>query len=269
MSNDVSENLKIAVLGLDIANGDPQQSLQRARRAVFALPPDTELAVLPELFTTAFISDIDELRRVCTPESTELTVSNLLQWAKETGMALAGSFSACQDGCFLNRAFFITPQGQTTFYDKKHLFTLSTEYKTYTPGTEMWPVVSFRGWNIALTICYELRFPVWQRNVGHRYDMMLVPANWPDVRRYAWEHLLIARAIENQAVYVGADRSGTDPYGIYTDMCRVYDHMGKPLGEPFGAGGTPALTAAPSLKAVRDFRVKLPVIDAADHFEFI
>ncbi len=265
----ISDQLHIAVVGLDIVNGNPAASLDRAYKVLAALPADTQLAVLPELFTTAFIPDEATLRDTCTEAVTQLTVDKLHEWASEFGFAIAGSFSAYDNGNIFNRAFFVTPDSQTTFYDKKHLFTLSTEYKTYTPGASHWPVVNYLGWNIAITICYELRFPVWQRNTAHRYDLMIVPANWPNVRRYAWEHLLIARAIENQAVYVGADRAGVDDYGDYDGLCRVYDHMGKPIGTSLDLNGTETVLATPSLEALRHFRRKLPVIDAADDFRFI
>ena len=91
------------------------------------------------------------------------------------------------------------------------------------------PVIRYRGWNISLVICYDLRFPVWCRNVNNRYDMLIVPANWPSARGYAWRQLLIARAIENQAVIVGADRSGCDDYGDYEYMSYVFDPSGHEI----------------------------------------
>jgi omega-amidase len=64
-----------------------------------------------------------------------------------------------------------------------------------------------------LQVCYDLRFPVFSRNLGD-YDLLLYVANWPAVRRSHWRQLLIARAIENQACVVGVNRIGSDPNGI-------------------------------------------------------
>lgn len=62
-------------------------------------------------------------------------------------------------------------------YDKKHLFTFGGEHKRFTAGTER-VVVNFRGVRILLEVCYDLRFPVWARNLGD-YDMILYVASWP------------------------------------------------------------------------------------------
>lgn len=67
-----------------------------------------------------------------------------------------------------------------------------------------------------MSICYDLRFPVWLRNRGD-YDVLVCVANWPVARSTAWRALLIARAIENQCYVLGVNRVGIDgtqtPYG--------------------------------------------------------
>lgn len=82
------------------------------------------------------------------------------------------------------------------------------------------PVIAYNGCRFMVIVCYDLRFPVWCRRVidVKDYDIIIVPANWPDSRRYAWRHLLIARAIENQAYVIGCNRSGSDLYGRYDGM---------------------------------------------------
>ena len=101
------------------------------------------------------------------------------------------------------------------------------EHKVFASGDKQPPVVRYRGWNISLIVCYDLRFPVWCRNNRQSYDLMLVPANWPSSRGYAWKHLLIGRAIENQAVYVGANRGGSDDFGDYDGLSFVVNGLGK------------------------------------------
>ena len=74
--------------------------------------------------------------------------------------------------------------------------------------------VRFRGWNIAMVICYDIRFPVWCRNVGNEYDLLIAVANWPTVRVDARNKLLVARAIENQSYVCGVNCKGTDKRGL-------------------------------------------------------
>ena len=90
--------------------------------------------------------------------------------------------------------------------------------------------------------------------------MLLIPANWPDARRYAWEHLLIARAIENQAYVVGANRSGRDDFGVYSEnTTHILDYLGLDLAEPV-AGAAPCMSAVLSYNALSDARRGFPVL---------
>jgi predicted amidohydrolase len=67
-------------------------------------------------------------------------------------------------------------------------------------------VFEWRGWRILPLVCYDLRFPVWSRNLND-YDLALYVANWPAPRSLHWQSLLVARAIENQAYVAGCNRS--------------------------------------------------------------
>ena len=78
--------------------------------------------------------------------------------------------------------------------DKAHLFPLSSENTTYTPASELPPVIRYRGWNIRIIVCYDLRFPVWTRNTpDNLYDLLLIPSNWPVSRVKPYKLLLSAR----------------------------------------------------------------------------
>ena len=76
-------------------------------------------------------------------------------------------------------------------------------------------------------ICYDLRFPVWSRNVED-YDLLIYVANWPVTRSFHWKALLQARAIENQSFTIGVNCVGKDGAGYYYtgDSCIL-----SPAGE--------------------------------------
>ena len=225
----MSNILTIAVFPLNIAWADKDENLEQVEKIVDSLHPSTDILVLPELFSTGFIQDKMILEQLAEPISGP-TISKIKELSQSRNIAIAGSFLSTSGGKISNRGFIVEPSGDETFYDKRHLFSLSSESKTFNAGEKMPPVVRFRGWNISMIVCYDLRFPVWCRNFGHRYDVMLVPANWPVSRGYAWKQLLYARAIENQAVYVGANRSGTDDFGHYDGLSVIVDSLGKPFG---------------------------------------
>lgn len=259
----MSDILNIAALSLDILQGEPEENLRRTERLMKELPLSPDLVVLPELFTTGFIQDAGELSRVA--ESIDgSTMKTVAQLARQYDTAICGSFAAKESGKIYNRAFFVKPVGDAVFYDKRHLFCLSSEAQLFGQGRSPMPIVDYRGWRIAMMICYDLRFPVWSRNCGNAYDMLVVPANWPHARGYAWTHLLIARAIENQAVVVGANRSGSDDYGCYDNLSFIYDALGESIGAELP--DIPVTLASPSLEAVAKVRRRMPAHRSADHF---
>lgn len=263
----MNDILRVAAVSLDIVFCNPAENLKNAGAVMEQLAGKVDLVVLPELFTTGFVQEREQLVGVA-EDGEGPTLAALRGWAKSYNIAVAGSFLGAEAGRYYNRGFFVKPEGEVIFYDKRHLFSLSSERDVYTAGLKEVPVVEFKGWNIALMVCYDLRFPVWARNTGNRYDMMLVPANWPAVRGYAWSHLLIARAIENQAVYVGADRGGSDRFGDYDGLTMVYDAMGMPVGRALETDER-VIVAEVSLEEVRRIRRRMPVIDSADPFELI
>jgi predicted amidohydrolase len=112
-------------------------------------------------------------------------------------------------GGYLNRLIWARPEGELHHYDKRHLFRMAGEEKVYRAG-EKHLTVDLRGWKIRPFVCYDLRFPIWTRNIDNAYDAAIFVANWPAPRSGHWRKLLAARAIENQAYVIGANRVGTD-----------------------------------------------------------
>ncbi|MDE6120482.1 MAG: nitrilase family protein, partial [Muribaculaceae bacterium] len=116
-------------------------------------------------------------------------------------------------------------------------------------------------------ICYDLRFPAWSRCKKANYDLLIVPANWPRARAYAWEHLLIARAIENQCSVIGADRGGADQYGDYQGLTYIFDCRGVAVSvQP---AGCPFIMADLSRHQQDEFRRKFPAGNDADEFNIL
>lgn len=258
----MSQILNIAVLPLDIAWADRDENLIVLNDKVASIDRSVDLIVIPELFSTGYIEDRNAIETAAESTSGE-TIRTVTELSRRLNVAICGSFLYVSGCNFYNRAFFIEPNGDETFYDKRHLFSLSEEHNIFTAGTSLPPVVRYRGWNIAMIICYDLRFPVWCRNTSHRYDLMLVPANWPESRSYAWRHLIIARAIENQSVYVGANRSGRDDYGDYGDTSIIVDSLGKEVSERSSTG---ILYASIDKEILQEQRRKLPFGADADDF---
>lgn len=262
-------SLKVSVVPLDITWADSDENLYAAESILRRLDKDTDVVVLPELFNTGFVDAVDILHKYAAEGSDSIALQRVKEWSARFNFAIAGTLTVCKDGTFYNRAFFIEPSGESTFYDKSHLFSLSTEPKVYEAGSEGIPVVRFRGWNIALAVCYEVRFPAWLRNNDSKYDVLIIPANWPARRAYAWQHLLIARAIENQSFVVGANRTGSDDSGHYeAGQSYILNYIGKPIhAEVEKLPGV--ITATMDRDKLHTYRSNFPFLGDADKFRFV
>ena len=262
--NYLTDRLRVAALPLDIAWADKKANFEAVEKAFKYLPESTDIVVLPELFSTGYADD-EALVKDLAERNTGQTIDFIKALAAKHQCAVAGSFLASTPPGVYNRAFFIEPSGEETFYDKRHLFSLSREATIFHQGVDELKVVRFRGWNVSMIVCYDLRFPVWCRCRKNHYDILLVPANWPQARGYAWEHLLIARAIENQCCVVGCDRGGSDSYGNYDGLSQIYDGRGMPVGKQHG----PFIVADLSRRQQDDYRRNFPVSNDADDFRFL
>lgn len=200
--------MKIVLVQSDIIWGNPEANIQK-NDAVLERHKGVDLVIFPEMFSTGFITE---------PEGfAEEEPSGTLTWMRESaakyGFAIAGSISLKKNGTFYNRFYFVKPDGEVNFYDKRHLFTYGAEHDYYTPGNER-KIVEWKGFRFLLTVCYDLRFPVWIKN-KQDYDAIICVANWPVPRRMNWDILLRARAIENQCYALGVNRVGSDPVSEY------------------------------------------------------
>jgi predicted amidohydrolase len=261
--------LNVAALELNISLLDKAANLSAAAAAIEALTPGIDIAVLPEMFSTGYILDGEKVRALAERNDGE-TMTWVRSQAARCNVAIVGSFIATDGERFFNRAFFVEPSGETTYYDKHHLFATGGEDSVYTAGDARIPTVRFRGWNVAFAVCYDLRFPVWLRNVDSAYDLLIVVANWPDARAYAWRQLLIARAIENQAYVVGCNRSGSDDFGKYSGTSVVVDAKGRVTeAKKSATADVECVVAELSRAALDDFRCKFPVCLHGDRFTLV
>lgn len=260
--------MRISILQTDIVWENKQENLRRLREKLETLRGATEIVVLPETFSTGFSMDTEHLAEPVTGE----TITTLRQWAEEFQFAITGSYIACETSSspdeqpsYYNRAFFLTPEGDTYYYDKRHLFRMGSETEHFTSGNKR-PIISYRGWNILLLVCYDLRFPVWSRNVDNEYDLLIYVANWPVPRRRVWDILLPARALENISYVCGVNRVGTDNHKLpHSGGSVIYSPKGELLASvPDNEEGV--ATATLNLTALKEFRQKFPAWKDADRF---
>lgn len=221
----MQEQLNIAMIQTKLAWENPKKNRKRIEKKIAHLNTvEIDLVILPEMFTSGFTMEPEKVAEDMKGE----TINWMKSMAAANKYAVMGSLVIKEADYFVNRLLFVTPAGEVSYYDKKHLFTLAGEHKVYRKGNKRL-IVNYKGWRICPMICYDLRFPVWSRN-KHEYDLLVYVANWPEPRVFAWEALLRARAIENMAYVVGVNRVGKDENGhFYTGDSGVYDALGHQI----------------------------------------
>ena len=253
--------LTVSLLQTDLFWRQPQKNRDAIEQKIKHIDGATDLIVLPEVFTSGFA--VGSSWTQAELEDLEQTLIWMRSIAKNLDCAITGSTVWLSDGQVRNRMFFITPN-EECFYDKCHLFRMAGEHERYAPGNQR-VIVNYRQYRILLTVCYDLRFPVFCRN-QEDYDFMICVANWPVERHQAWQTLLQARAIENQAYVVGVNRVGKDGKNLcYEGGSCIVDFEGNHQLE-FGLGEPGLKTGELSLEKLGEFRRNFPVWQDRDEF---
>ena len=241
---------------------DKAANIQKVEDQLILLAGKTDLVVLPEMFTTGFCTEKLQLAEKMDGD----TLQTLKTWAVKYKMAITGSFIATEDERIFNRAFFVFPSGKIETADKRHLFSLGGEHEHFTAGDKRL-IVNYEGFNILVLVCYDVRFPVWSRNINAEYDLAIYVANFPQRRIIDWDILLQARAVENQAYVCGVNRVGVDGLGVdYDGHSALLDFKAKPLLN-FSENKTSIQTAVLTIEPLELYRQKFDVLRDADKFE--
>ena len=260
----MTSNLNVCLFPMPIVWGDKKSNFKTLEKALNDVHPGTDLLILPEMFSTGFLTKDKEEIWELAEKNTGETVEFLKEMAAKRGLAIAGSFIADTGGLLYNRAFFIESYGDAVFADKRHLFSMAGEGKIFSSGDSRLKV-RYRGWNISMIVCYDIRFPVWCRNRNNEYDILIAVANWPKTRVDAWNQLLKARSIENLAYVCGVNCLGTDHNGYeYDGSSLAFDFKGKDI--TMKSTDSPFRYASFSYEKLEQFREKFPAWKDADNF---
>ena len=276
--------MKIALLQYPIAWADKETNLRLAEERIAALAGKADVAVLPEMFATGFCTDHPELAETMDGD----IIRRLQAAADQSGVAVVGSFiclpisnstaSYSPSGCpigetpsnsqakLVNRGFMIKPNAPIEIQDKRHLYAHGGEDLFFQPA-EKRHIFEYKGVKILLLVCYDLRFPVWARNQsGNDYDIILVVANWPDIRIQYWDALIAARATENQCYIAAVNCVGDDGMGLhYNGHSVAYDTRLQPIVS-FADDEEGTKIAEFDIDKLHHFREVLPLWKDIDNF---
>ncbi len=256
----MGKELNFTLIQPDIFWEDKAANLEQYEAYIEEVKEKKEIVVLPEMFSTGFSMAPERLA--------EPMDGPTVKWMIDTAVAnrciLTGSLIIEEDGKYYNRMLWVQPDGNIGYYDKRHLFAYAGEEKHYHAGDRRL-IVSVKGFKICLLVCYDLRFPVWSRNNGGAYDVLLYVANWPERRSMPWKALLKARAIENMSYVIGVNRVGKDGNDIYhSGDSSVFSPLGEQLWQVSDEAVCDTITI--DLDEVQQARDRFPFLNDADKF---
>jgi omega-amidase len=255
------KNLRIAAIQTELYWEDIIANLANLEEKIALIPDEVDLIILPEMFNTGFTMNV----KVVAEPMNFTTFKWMKQMASKTNAVIIGSYIVHEKGHNYNRLIWMEPSGDFDIYDKRHLFRMGNEHEYYAAGKSK-IIKNIKGWNICPLRCYDLRFPVWSRNVKNEYDILIYVANWPKPRAAVWSSLLVARALENQSFVIGVNRVGMDGMGLeYSGDSAIIDFKGNLISQLSTNEGI--LRAEISKIELSDFREKFPAHLDADEFE--
>lgn len=269
--------LTVTTIQADLQWEDKAANLRRLEEKIDGIGVNTELVILPEMFPTGFSMRPETLAE----QMDGPTIGWMRSVAARKKIILTGSLIIEEDGNYFNRLVWMLPTGQYGCYDKRHRFAYAGEDQHYAAGRKRL-VASVKGWRVLLLVCYDLRFPVWSRQLPPEpaaaaetpnasrsaqleYDLIVYVANWPERRSLAWKTLLQARAIENQSYVIGVNRVGDDGNKIaHAGDSMIIDPLGEVLYH--AAPKEEVFTLTLTKEHLETIRQRFPFWKDADYF---
>lgn len=259
-SDSTIEEYRAACIQFDVRVGDVAANCAAMRAGIEEAADDgAALCVLPELWSTSFLTTFDEE----TIAAAEAADRELQELTATHGLLAVGSAIESTDGAVYNTATVFDRGERLGSYRKIHLFSPNLEPRHHLAGDEP-RVFETRLGRLGVLICYDLRFPELARWYFHKgAQLLLVPGQWPEARAQHWRTLLRARAIENELFVLGCNRTGQESslksqeLQSFLGDGRIVDPTGELLAT--GTGDAGALVADIELRKVRTMHRILPV----------
>lgn len=253
----------VALLQVSSPTNEPRADRVARVAALLAQMDTVDLAVLPELWATGYFA-FDRYDAEAEPLDGP-TIEALAVVARSKGTWLLAGSVVERDprGCLYNTSVLLDSGGQIAHsYRKVHLFGHNSRERSLLTAGESIAVASTPLGKLAVTTCYDLRFPeLYRCAVDQGAEVFLVPSAWPRARADHWDVLTRARAIENQAYVVAVNGVGPAAGGVeLAGRSRAVDPWGDVVTEAPDSNEATLLVTL-DLDRVQTVRDDFPVLD--------
>lgn len=227
---------------------------------------EIDLLVLPELWPVGAFRPRTWQERAEALDGPIVAAMAGLARSLDTVVHLGALIERAADDRLYNTAVVLGRDGDLlATYRKIHRMRAGgLEAEILAPGTQIGvvdlPLRDGTTLRTGLATCYDLRFPeLFRAMVDEGAEAFVVPASWPQIRARAWEVLLRARAVEDQALVVGASAVGTDGKTQMAGRSAVVDPAGTDLA--VAGTGPGVLVVDVDLDELRAARASFPVLN--------
>lgn len=264
--------MNLALAQIEIEAESVDANIRRATEAIEDAAGDgADCVVLPEIFDVGYFA-FDTYARYAEPiggathgrirnAAIENNVAVLAGTVVEDleASAAAGEDVPDSEGLANTAVLFDTDGTRRLVYRKHHLFGYeSAEAELLTPGERL-ETTELCGHTVAVTTCYDLRFPeLYRRLLDAGATMVFVPSAWPYPRVEHWKLLPRARAVENLLYVAATNGSAAFESASLVGRSTVYDPWGTPVA---AADETPTIVHARCPpERVRNVRQEFPAL---------
>lgn len=215
-------SLRIAAIQLD-SGPDVNENLKKVEHMFNVLDPMTDVVVLPEVFN--FRRNAPDIR-MYSEHLNGQSAQVLMAYAKKMNITIIGGsiMETSNTHNAYNTSMVVNPAGEIiAAYRKIHLFDVELEDQTIKESNESIPghhpeMSNIDGWNMGLSICYDIRFPeLFRWYMNHGADVLVIPSSFThETGKKHWHILCQARAIETQCYVIAANQCGVGAGGAQT-----------------------------------------------------
>lgn len=222
--------MKVSAIQMDMKFADPDYNFQHAEQLIRkAATAEPDVIVLPETWNTGFFPK-DSLPDLSDQNGSRVKAIIGALAAELHVNIVAGSVSNVKENKIYNTSYIFDRNGNNIAeYDKTHLFTPMGEHDYYQKGNHI-TLFELDGKKCGIIICYDVRFLELVRTMALTgLDILFIPAQWPALRKFHWDTLTAARAIENQMFVVACNSCGKAGETVYGGSSHIYDPWGSTL----------------------------------------
>ncbi|GAB5535325.1 MAG: apolipoprotein N-acyltransferase [Rubricoccaceae bacterium] len=200
----------VSCIQFDCIKGNREANLTTVESLLDGL--DSDLTVLPELFTSGYFFDSTEQAwALSEPIPDGPSVQRLETWARETGATFVAGLAERAGDEIFNSAVVVTPRGWLGTYRKSHLYYEETQhFQSGDTGFHVWTVTDRSGttYRLGVMVCFDWFFPESARTLALAgADVIAHPSNL--VMPHCPSAMPV-RALESGVFTATANRTGSE-----------------------------------------------------------